>query len=264
MTSAIAPDDPRLAVLRGLGSAAARVEGQIVLEGELVLARARACGLVPTLVVAAPVVAERLPRFDERTALYTMDERAIGALVGFEFHRGVLAIAARPPVHPWGDLVASLGGRGHVRLLALDRIADAANLGAVLRSARALGVDAVALGPGCADPYSRRCLRASMGHALSLPLSPVDDLVEAMACGRACVPQLAWWATRGDGHARALGTVAAPARLGVVLGNEGDGVSPAITQACDDAVRIAMADDVDSLNVGAAAAVLLWALRAPT
>ena len=261
MASTVLPDDPRLAVLRDLGRGAASSADVLVLEGELVLARARAAGVVPGLVVAAASVAERLPAFDARTQVLTVDERAIGELAGFEFHRGVLAVAQRPAAITASAAIAALHERPRLRLLALERIADAANLGAVLRCARAFEIGAVLLGPGCADAWSRRCLRASMGHGLSLSLSRVDDLAAAMQRCRAALPGLRWWSTRGDGDAPPLGTTAAPDRLGLVLGNEGDGVSMAVTTACDAAVRIAMAAEVDSLNVGAAAAVLLWALR---
>jgi tRNA G18 (ribose-2'-O)-methylase SpoU len=262
MWQPLAAADPRLAPLRGLPAGAGARTDALVLEGELVLARARAAGLRPQLLLATPAAASRLdPSVAELAAV--MDEAELSAVVGFRFHRGCIAIAPRPAARSLADALAAVAAQPQLRIVALDRLADAANVGAVLRACRALDVALVLMGPGCADPWSRRSLRASMGHALAQPWVAVPSLPQALEHGAAALPELVWWALACDDDATALERAAAdpPPRLGLVLGHEGEGVAAEVRQRCDARVGIAMAHGVDSLNVASAAAIALWAVQ---
>jgi tRNA G18 (ribose-2'-O)-methylase SpoU len=257
-------DDARLAGLRGLRDRPS--SPQIIIEGELALRRALEAGHRPQLVVATPACARRLGAIAATGLAAVLDAVQLGALVGHEFHRGCLAVVARPTAGPeaWRDTIAALASRPHARIVALDRIADAENVGAVIRTARALAIDLVVLGRGCADPYSRRAVRTSMGHALAQPLVTDVELAAMLAACTAEFPALAWWCTGSVGPATALRPWARPdglpQHLGIVLGNEGDGVADAVAALCGRRVAIATAGAAESLNVAAAAAIVLWSL----
>ncbi|MBX7077573.1 MAG: hypothetical protein K1X88_00215 [Nannocystaceae bacterium] len=258
----LAAADDRLAPLRGLPQGAGARTCALVLEGELVLARALAQGLRPQLMLATPAVASRLDPDAAELAMIG-SEAELAAVVGYPFHRGCIAIAPRPAAPSLASALAAVAALPQARLLALDRLADAANVGAVMRAARALDVALVLVGPGCADPWSRRSLRASMGHALAQPWFEVPSLPQALQQAADVVPQLSWWALVCDPDAEPLHAAAgaAPARLGLVLGHEGDGIGAAVLQRCDRSIGIAMAHAVDSLNAASAAAVALWAVQ---
>jgi tRNA G18 (ribose-2'-O)-methylase SpoU len=147
------------------------------------------------------------------------------------------------------------------RVVVLEDIVDHTNVGAVFRSAAALGVDAVLVTPRCADPLYRRSIRVSMGTVFQVPWTRIEPwpkgiellhdegfTVAAMALSDDSVPL--------DELERS-----APERLAVVVGTEGDGLSSRTVASADLTVRIPMAGGVDSLNVAAAAAVAMWSLR---
>ena len=262
-------DDPRLAGLSQLPrSAAARTES-IVIEGELALRRALEAGHRATLVVATPACADRLGELATTALAAIVDAAALSQLVGYEFHRGCIALVPRPQdaSDAWRHAVAAVLARPHGRIVALDRIADAENVGAVIRSARVLGVDLVLLGRGCADPWSRRAVRASMGHSLAQPLFANLELVDVLAVSASAFPGLSWWSTGSVGETTPLRPWMPPdelpSHLGLVLGNEGDGVAAAVAAGCRRRIGIGTAAATDSLNVAAAAAILLWSLAAP-
>jgi tRNA G18 (ribose-2'-O)-methylase SpoU len=241
-------DDPRLAVLRELPRGAGARTDEVIVEGELAVMRALASSHPVRLVVAGHSAAARI---DEATLgdaeALLLPEAEIGGVVGFEFHRGCIAVLARPSTR------AELSGRR--RVLALDRVADPANVGAIVRTARALGIELVVLGEGCGDPWSRRAMRASMGAVLDQPLAVVASLAATIDAS----PQLRWWAA--DTHGEAIAALQPPDRMALVLGNEGEGIRPEVLARCETRVRVPIASSVDSLNVAAAAAILLWALR---
>jgi tRNA G18 (ribose-2'-O)-methylase SpoU len=146
--------------------------------------------------------------------------------------------------------------------MVLEDIVDHTNLGAVFRSCAALGVDAVLITPRCADPLYRRAVRVSMGTVFQVPWTRMDNwpaggLRELHDSGFT----VAAFAL-GDGAIN-LDELAAdpPDRLAIVMGTEGDGLSRRAIQGADVVVKIPMAGGVDSLNVAAASAVALWALR---
>lgn len=177
-------------------------------------------------------------------------EAEVQAVVGFPFHRGVLAAADRLPLPPVADVVA-----GARRLAVVEGLNDHENLGALFRNAAAFGVDAVLADPTTADPLYRRSVRVSLGHVLRVPWTRLaawpDGLGDLRAAGFALV------ALTPARDAEPIDALAAdpPGRLALLLGAEGPGLSDAALAAAERRVRIPITPGVDSLNVATAAAV---------
>jgi len=184
------------------------------------------------------------------------EEPLLEQITGFHLHRGALASMHRPVPPPMADVVA-----GARRVVVLEDVVDHTNVGAVFRSAAAMGVQAVLVTPRCADPLYRRSVRVSMGTVFQVPWTRIDPwpggVVELRAQGFT-VAALAL-----DERAEDLDDLAAdvPDRLAWVLGTEGHGLRADTVAAADRVVRIPMAGGVDSLNVAAAGAVAFWATR---
>ncbi|MFC5064217.1 TrmH family RNA methyltransferase [Actinomycetospora atypica] len=181
------------------------------------------------------------------------DAETMAAVVGFHLNRGVLASADRAPVPDLTTLLATAG-----RVAVLEGVNDHENLGSLFRNAAALGVDAVLLAPGCADPLYRRSVRVSMGHVLRVPFvaGTWDELAGAL---RAAGFVLGALTPSGDTPPAAL---AAADRVALLLGAEGPGLSDEALDLADHRVRIPMAAGVDSLNVATAGAVAFAAVGA--
>ena len=151
------------------------------------------------------------------------------------------------------------------RVAVLEDIADSTNVGAIIRSAAALGVDAVLLSPGCCDPLCRRAVRVSMGTVFALPWARLGETAAAWPGAgldrlRAMGFATAALALRDDSLPIDAPALRAAPRLAMLLGTEGDGLRPETVAACDYTARIPMHRGVDSLNVAAAAAVAFWEL----
>ncbi|MBQ6236232.1 MAG: RNA methyltransferase [Clostridia bacterium] len=185
---------------------------------------------------------------------YTGSRETLQSLTGYALTRGVLAAMKRKPQPALDDVLS-----GAKRVAVLDGIVDAGNLGAIVRSAAALNMDAVLFSPTCCDPLNRRAVRVSMGTIFQVPWTflPENGLqllrergffTAAMALVNDSLPM-------DDPRLKAC------ERLAIVLGTEGDGLSAETIAVCDCAVRIPMAHGVDSLNVAAASAVAFWELR---
>ncbi len=225
-----------------------------MVEGHLAIRRL----LASPLVVRSVLVSDRGARLLEPALAaldapaYEAEPEVLRAIVGFDLHRGSLALAERPPERTVADVL-----HGAAVVAVLESINDAENLGAIARTAVALGADALLLSPDCADPLYRRSIRVSMGHVLALPtvcLSPWPSALTA-------VREQGWLtvALTPDPGAEPLASVVAedPPRVALLLGAEGGGLSAAALAAADRRARIPMAADVDSLNVAHAAAIAL-------
>ena len=254
------PADERVAVyatLRDgeLGGHTRREHGVFVVEGPNPVAELFASDYEP---VSVFVERRRLDRVagivgDADVDVHVADRDVFRDVVRFRLHQGIVAVAARRPPTPVAEAV-----RGARLVAAFEAINDHENLGVVFRSARALGVDALLLGPRSCDPLYRRCVRVSMGHALHLPFATTED----------------WPAAVEDLAGRGLRTVALATSPGAVpldeldaevpsallLGAEGPGLTPAAIEAADVVARIPMAPGVDSLNVGVAASIAFHVL----
>ena len=187
--------------------------------------------------------------------IYVAEPEIVAGTAGFNLHRGVIASARRPrPLHL--DAVLDrppLSGTRH-RLAVLEGVNDHENLGAIARAARAFGIDALVLNSTCADPYYRRAVRVSMGEILFLPVvrASMDEVIEGCAKHGGAT----WALTPADGaddiRECAHGSFGP---LALLLGAEGPGLAATTMLAASRRVRIDISSDVDSLNVGHAAAV---------
>ncbi len=190
--------------------------------------------------------------------VFVGEHELIETLTGFHLHRGALAAMHRPAPLSVPDLL-----RDARRVAILEDIVDHTNVGAIFRGAAALGVDAVLVTPRCADPLYRRAIRVSMGTVFQVPWARIDPWPGGIEILHEAGFTVAALALRDD--AATLDELAAdpPARLAIVLGTEGDGLSDRTVAAADLTVRIPMTGAVDSLNVAAASAVSFYVLRAP-
>ena len=177
-------------------------------------------------------------------------------LTGFHLHRGAIASMHRPELPPLEAVVDDAR-----RVLVLEDIVDHTNVGAAFRSGAALGIDAILVTPRCADPLYRRSIRVSMGTVFQVPWTRIEPWPRAIDGLRRAGYTVAALALSEDGVTLDDLAAAPPEKLALVLGTEGDGLRPRTITQADLTVRIPMAGDVDSLNVAAAAAVAMWALR---
>ena len=192
--------------------------------------------------------------------LYTAPLPVLTELTGFPLTRGVLCAMRRRPL-PAAEEIC----RDARRIAVLENIMNPTNLGAIFRSAAALGMDAVLLTPACCDPLYRRSVRVSMGTVFQVPWTylgeDVSDWPETgMARLRAMGFRTAAMALRDDSVSVDDPALMGEERLALVLGTEGDGLSDQTIADCDYTVRIPMSHGVDSLNVAAASAVAFWQL----
>jgi len=282
------PDDPRLDRFRGLIDRGDRPDPDcFFVESETAVARLLASPHFNTLTVLG--TAAHLARLAPPCPSYIVTRELLRTVLGFDLHRGVIACAARPPqlapnmsfktcpigpvlgapvpnasLHspvPEASLAAALSGPRWTVLL-VQGLADPANLGSILRSARAFGVDLVLLDRRGADPLSRRAVRSAMGHVFAQPLALADDLPAALAQLKKPHGATIWAATVSP-RARPLGSCPRPDRLMLLVGNEGLGLPAALCASADAEVTIPIAPGVDSLGVAAATAILLHALTSP-
>ena len=189
--------------------------------------------------------------------VYTADEELLCNLTGYHLTRGVLCAMKRPPLPTLEQTL-----QGAKRVAVLDNVQNPTNVGAILRSAAALGMDALLLTPGCSDPLYRRAARVSMGTVFQIPWTFFPE-------GRPWYEQLrelgfksAALALKDDTLSIDDPRLRQEEKLALVLGSEGDGLSDAAIAGCDYTVKIPMYHGVDSLNVAAASAVAFWELRA--
>ena len=192
--------------------------------------------------------------------LYTAPLDVLTQLTGFPLTRGVLcAMRRRPPADP-----AALCKQSR-RIAILEDVMNPTNLGAIFRSAAALGMDAVLLTPGCCDPLYRRCARVSMGTVFQIPwayITPYQHLwpQAGLAWLRGWGYETAAMALRNNTLSVTDSRLRGAEKLAVLLGTEGDGLREETIAACDYTVKIPMSHAVDSLNVAAASAVIFWEL----
>lgn len=242
-------------VLRRLSEPAG---GLYIAESSKVIARAIAAGHRPrSVLLQEQFVAEIEPLLEGfDVPVYVGGSELLQTLTGFNLHRGALAAMHRPPLEPVERIVA-----GAKRIVVLEDIVDHTNVGAIFRAVAGLGADAVLVTPRCADPLYRRSVRVSMGTVLQVPWTRLPEWPAGAEALKAEGFHLAALALADD--AIALDDFAAQDhdKIAIVLGTEGDGLSRAALHNADSVVTIPMLHGVDSLNVAAASAVALWALR---
>ncbi|WP_345203835.1 RNA methyltransferase [Fodinibacter luteus] len=260
--------DERLVDYVGLTDVALRrrtepERGLYIAESEKVIRRALAAGHRPRSYLMARRWLADLADLVERAEaagipVFVGEHEVIEGLTGFHLHRGALAAMHRPALPSLPEVLD-----GARRVLVLEDVVDHTNVGAVFRSAAALGVDAVLVTPRCADPLYRRAIRVSMGTVFQVPWTRTGPWPRGVERLRELGFTVAALALEDDSVALDVLAADPPHRLALVLGTEGDGLSRHTVAAVDVTVRIPMRGGVDSLNVAAAGAVAAWALRVP-
>jgi len=255
--------DPRLSDFANLTDVALRRRtepegGLYIAESSKVIARALRAGHVPRAVLVLEQwlddVAELLG--DSDAPVYVGEPELLEQLTGFNLHRGALASMHRPALRSVSELI-----EGARRIVILEDIVDHTNVGAVFRSAAALGADAVLITPRCADPLYRRSVRVSMGTVLQVPWTRIPNWPADAELLKAAGFHLAALALSDDSVDLDTFAADAPERVALILGTEGDGLSWQTIEAADSVVKIPMMHGVDSLNVAAASAVGMYTLR---
>lgn len=256
-------DDPRLEPYRQLKATnLTRWSGLFVAEGEKLVRRLLASDYeTASLLVGRRFLAEFTALAPPETPLYAILDEWVASLVGFNFHRGVLACGRRRANPMLGDILPS--EERPATIVVCPDVQDPENLGGILRNAAAFGVDLVVLGRRSADPLSRRVLRVSMGAALSVPLYRSDDLPADLARLRRQFG-VALAAAVLDANAEPLEAAQRPARLGILFGSEGHGLDRELVELCDRRLTIPMRRGTDSLNVAVAAGIFLYATCSST
>ena len=268
-------DDPQLDAYARLTEAQLRSrlepeKGIFIAESSKVIERALDGGMQPLSFLMDQKWIEPLRPLVERASaeqgvdlpVYVLPHDELKKLTGFELTRGALAAFRRPPLPAVEDVLA-----GARRVAVLEDITNFTNVGAIFRSAAALGVDAVLVTPTCCDPLYRRCVRVSMGTVFQVPWTRIGatkedwpgaglDLLHHLGFKAAALALSHDSVTLDDPRLKA------EEKLALVLGTEGDGLAAETIAQCDYTVLIPMQHGVDSLNVAAASAVAFWELRA--
>jgi len=252
--------DPRLADYRALTDVELRrrtepAEGIFIAEGELVIRRAVRAGYP----MRSALTSERwlstvlAVAGDLDVAVFVGSEELLREIAGFHVHRGALAAMGRLPLPTLESLLP-----GASRVVVLEDVNSHTNLGAIFRCAAGLGMDAVLLTPSCADPLYRRSVRVSMGEVFAIPYARFGS----WPGGLASLAGFELLALTPDATATPIDDlqISDDAKLALLLGAEGPGLSATALSSARP-VRIPMSNDVDSLNVAAAAAVACYALR---
>ena len=242
------------------------VNALFIAESPLVIGRALDAGCEPVSFLMERrhiegKASDILARCPDDIPVYAAELEVLTQLTGFHLTRGMLCAMRRPALPSVAELCTNAA-----RVAVLENVMNPTNIGAIFRSAAALGVDAVLLTSAGSDPLYRRAVRVSMGTVFQVPWARIGE-------------DAADWPQKGVERLHALGfrtaamaltdnsvriddaQLAAEPRLAIVLGTEGDGLSPRTIAACDYTVKIPMAHGVDSLNVAAASAVAFWQLR---
>lgn len=196
--------------------------------------------------------------------VYTGDPDVLESLTGYRLTRGVLCAMHRPVPKSIAEVCA-----GARRVVVIDGVVDTTNIGAIFRSATALGIDAVLLTPSSCDPLNRRAVRVSMGSVFLVPWTWLESEQPSLSSAQEVTNQLhqlgfrtAAMALTDDSVPIDDAALMAEPRLAIIMGTEGDGLSKEAIASADYVVRIPMSHHVDSLNVAAASAVAFWQLRA--
>ncbi|GIE75733.1 rRNA methyltransferase [Actinoplanes philippinensis] len=256
------PDDPRIGDYRALTDVELRTRweppnGLFIAEGELVIGRALRAGYRMRSAFVDEKRAGQLTGLPDGAPLYTAPPAVLESITGFHVHRGVLASFHRRPLPALPGLLTRARS-----IAVLEGLNTHTNLGALFRSAAALGIDAVVLSPNCADPLYRRAVRVSMGEVFAIPYAKSDDWPGTLAAIREAGFTLLAMTPAPDAVALRALTPQQRERPALLLGAEGPGLTRAAMDASDVRVVIPMFNGVDSLNVATAAAVAFYELGA--
>lgn len=252
-------DDPRIAVYRSLKATnATRGLDQFVVEGEKLVERLAASRFPLASVLITDKHEPRLTvSIPDDVPRYVIPSALIHELVGYSFHRGVMASGFKLPPQHVEDVLDRASPRG--RLVICPRLSNPDNLGTIARISDVFGIDAILAGPSCPDPFSRRVMRVSMGSALRVPVIVAPDLA-AVADRLASEWRVELMAAVANSDAEAFDSFPIPPRWGLILGNEDEGIDVEWLARSQRAITIPMAVEAGSLNVSVAAGILLYRL----
>lgn len=236
-----------------------RGDGIFVAESPKVITTALISGYTPiSLLMERKYISKQTELLDRcgDIPVYTADTQLLTELTGFRLTQGALCAMRRRPVPAPEEVLAHAE-----RIAVLEDITNQTNIGAIFRSAAALGLDAIALTPSCSDPLFRRSVRVSMGTVFQIPWTYLrsgspDYISELRELGFASAAM----ALRKNTVSIRDPQLTSEKKLAVILGTEGDGLRNSTIDACDYSIKIPMAHGVDSLNVAAASAVAFWQL----
>jgi tRNA G18 (ribose-2'-O)-methylase SpoU len=252
------PADPRVTVFIGLRDRELRVhDSMFIAESDLLIERAIDAGFEPLGVLVDATRADPVPNnVPDHVPVYGASPALVQRITGLGVHRGSLGAFRRRPVAVLGDVLA-----GARRVAVLSHVMNPTNIGVIARSALALGIDALVLDEDCADPLYRRSSRVAMGATYTLPFAYSRRLPDGLEPLHHA--GFTTYALTPDASAEPLDEirVGENERVAIVLGSEGEGLTPETMAACTRRVRIPISDRSDSLNVAAAAAVAFYALR---
>ena len=234
-------------------------KGMFIAESPKVIMRALDAGCEPVsiLVERSRMVGESLDVINrcEGVPVYTADLDVLTQLTGYQLTRGLLCAMRRPKLPAVEEVIS-----GARRVAVLEDVQNPTNVGAIFRSAAALGMDAVLLTPACSNPLYRRSCRVSMGTVFQVPWTYMEEnWIEKL---RSHGFKTAAMALSDNSVSIDDPVLRQEEKLAVVLGTEGDGLAAVTIEDCDYTVKIPMYHGVDSLNVAAASAVAFWELRA--
>ncbi|MCD8006029.1 MAG: RNA methyltransferase [Oscillospiraceae bacterium] len=240
-------------------------KGIFIAESPKVIGTALDCGYEPISMLTE----ERHINGDAREVIersgdipvYTADRELLSSLTGYELTRGVLCAFRRPLPKAPEEVTKDAS-----RIAVLEDIADSTNIGAIFRSAAALGIDAVLITPSCCDPLCRRAIRVSMGTVFQIPWAQIgEDYSDWHTHSAELIRNLGFksaaMALSDDSISVDNPVLKSEPRLALVLGTEGDGLAKHTIATCDYTVKIPMQNGVDSLNVASAAALAFWETR---
>ena len=247
-------DDPRIDPYRSLKSEVPlRRQKFFIAEGEKLARRLLASDYEVESLLVSHKIAHDFDSESTRIPIYVIPDGWVEGIVGYNFHRGVLACGRRKTLPTVDQICARIGE--YATLVVCPDVQDPENLGSIFRLASAFGVDAVLLGNHTADPLSRRVLRVSMGAVLRMPYVLTTDI--AAAVRHLGGQGFARWATVLDREAEPLTEMFVPPKLALLFGSEGHGLDRSLVDLCDRRVTIPISGEVDSLNVSIAAGIFL-------
>lgn len=271
-------DDSRLSDFTQLTDIALRRKleterGLYLAEGLKVIQRALSAGHTPRAVLSSRKWLQQMQQifasapFDNADLpIFVVDEDQVKEITGFRIHRGAMAAMNRPALEPLPQFMRRFPADRPARLFILEDLVDHTNVGAIFRSAAALGVDGILVTPSCADPLYRRSIKVAMGNVFQIPWTRLEhwpsDLEYLHAQGWVSASLALCTDSISLREFAALAEVTAKnSHLALVLGTEGDGLSQRTVAATKYRVIIPMQHEVDSLNVAAAGALAAWELQ---
>lgn len=234
-----------------------KVQGIFVAEGEKVVRRLLASELTVVSILVTPTWHQEL--FSDGTTppcdVYVAEESLLNTIVGFRLHQGIMAVGSLPEEKSLSEVLSSL--HSPLLIVALDGLANAENVGVIVRNCGGFGVQAILVGGTSASPYLRRAVRNSMGAVFRIPVVHVLDLASTLLTMKNRLRIIA----TSPHESTTIHLAHFTDDICIVLGNEDTGIAPEILQLSDERVAIPMLNETDSLNVASASAVCLYEVQ---